>query len=672
MYRQALLGLLLLSTVVGGCHCQKDRTTGNPDGSTLNDGGDGGSDGGDGGGDGLDGSVGCGDFCPPPIPPATGKPGPASGGVSPGGFSLDGGTGMGGTGVAVDPTGNVVLNSAAVKSAAFMWIANASQGWVSKYDTNTGREIARYYAVIPVDGLGGAHPELVGNQGVNIFGSSPSRTTLDLNGDVWVANRAPNLQGSVTKIATDPANCIDRNGDKKLNTSVDLNGNGQIDPNEMIVPTDWNDPKTYDECVLFSTPIGATASDVQARGMAIAQGAPGSAGDIWVAHYRDSRMYKLDSSTGQSVSVDPTNPNGSKFIQLSFGPYGAAVDKKQRLWVVSAGLNANLALIDTKTGTLLSSQLCPPQGCGAWGSYGIGIDGKNRVWLGGHPSAGFVNTVHPVAIRYDPDTDPNGGTATNGGTAGKWTFFDFNGVSSQLGTFMGRPRGIAADDQGFVWMAADTRSNSAGADPNSNQYASMLIGFNGDDGGVKLFQPSNGSASYGLADLTDSRTNNSIGVGIDENNQIWMNNYSGNVTRVDRNTGDVLRSAQQPGGLYSYSDFTGYQLRHFTAPQGKFHTDFNTCGPSYATTFNGLTWDATIPAGTSLTVLLRVAETAAGLSGRSVQTYTIASSGLNNLSGLNIPPAHFAQVEFILASPGSGTPSIHDFNLTWTCNSSIN
>ena len=58
----------------------------------------------------------------------------------------------------------------------FAWIANASEGTISKVNTQTGKEVGRYYTG-PADG-GNGYGYL-----------SPSRTVVDLNGDCWVANR---------------------------------------------------------------------------------------------------------------------------------------------------------------------------------------------------------------------------------------------------------------------------------------------------------------------------------------------------------------------------------------------------------------------------------------------------------------------------------------------------
>ncbi len=276
-------------------------------------------------------------------------------GVGPGGFQLDGGGLSGGSNVSTNPDGHLVLGTANAE-LPFAWLANNDQSTVSKFDTRTGQEVARYHAVIPVDGRpnpsgGVGNPNgLRGNAGNN-----PSRMAVDLFGDVWVANRASNTQGSVTKIASTLAGCRERNGVPGIQTSRDSNGDGAISTNpadgEMIVPTDWADAAQYDECILLSTPLGGSAQGtVKARALAISRGEPGTAGDIWVGLHDTSTLVKLDAVTGEQVAVNGT----SQSITLPFGPYGAAVDRQQRLWVVSSALSlARLALIDTRTGTLV-------------------------------------------------------------------------------------------------------------------------------------------------------------------------------------------------------------------------------------------------------------------------------------------------------------------------------
>ncbi len=562
--------------------------------------------------------------------------GPGSGGP---GFSLDGGDNSQGNGVKLDPdAGYIVLNSGS-QEFYFMWIANNDQGWVSKYDTRTGREVGRYYSTIPKDCAGSPGPPCANGAGQQALrynqGNNPSRTAIDIYGDVWVANRAVSVQGSVTKIANDVSSCIDRDNNGKIKTSRDINGNGQIEPTvcingecEMIIPANPADSLDYDECVLFSTPVGAVGGDVAERGVAISRGIEGTAGDVWVANYREKRVYKLSSSNGQIV---PVNAAGDMFITLGFGPYGMIVDSQQRLWVVEIGV-ANVAIIDTTTGTVIAPTVTPPAGttCGA---YALGIDGRDRLWLPGWSSGA-------IACRYDRSTNT-------------WTKFDFTGTQCAGGqnqTF-GNGRGIAADDQGNVYMSAYAVNGNLSA---------QLIRFNADTGAVVPF----GAAA--CIDATDAQTSHSIGVGLDGDGHPWVNNYSGNVIKVDKVTGAVTRTPQQPAGLYTYSDFTGYQLRKFTAPRGTYRKDFKGC--SDMTGWVKLRWDADVPVGTTLQVYLKVGATQADLDNTATMRYGPYTTSPLDLKALMIPAGQWMRVEFVLQSTnGMASPVLKGFDLNWSC-----
>ncbi len=633
MIRRAILLSAFAALVVSGCKCSNSVVIATDAGCCSTGTGDGGGGDGDGG---LDGGS----------DPGDAGDGTQQGGVGPGGFDLDGGVDDGGTGVGgglgeglkLDPNGNLVLNSGEVQ-LHFAWVANANTGTVSKYDTRTGKEVGRYHSVIPVDGLGAA-VNVAGNKG-----NSPSRTAVDLYGDVWVANRAPNLQGSVTKIANDASSCIDRNGNGKIDTSVDVNGDGAIDPSagagEFIVPTDWTDPKQYDECILFSTPVGGSGSGVKARALAISQGIEGTAGDVWVGVHDSAEAVKLRATNGERI---PVNANGDMGVPIGFGPYGAAIDRQQRLWIVSSNLSvARLALIDTIAGTLVTNALTTTVGTGA---YGIAIDGKDRVWLAGWTSG-------PVASRYDH------GPGTSA-TAGTWTKFDFTAAVTPVGKRFGRARGIAADDKGYIWMSADSASGSG---------AAQLIAFNGDTGALKPFNTPTGALD--LVDATSSNTHTSIGVSLDADGHPWVNNQSGNVMRIHRDTGEVLISTQQQSGLYTYSDFTGYALRKFTAPRGTYRHTFEGCGEQ--TSWMQVVWSADVLQGTSLQVFVKVGNTPAELNDTSLPKYGPFTTSPTDLAAAGVPPARYLRVEFVLASTdGLSTPVLKGFNVQWNCAGSIN
>ena len=166
--------------------------------------------------------------------------------------------------VAVDgPNGPLVL-SADTRQRFDAWIANFVDGKVTKLDTRDGRQLARYDSVL-IDGRNGAEPpdEAVRSRQLSkdTGGNCPSRTAVDLDGAVYVANRAFGNQGTVTKIAGFEQDCIDRNGDGEIQTSRDVNGNGQIDQ----FATASSSGKTTSACCGRSTPAASTASRARSR-----------------------------------------------------------------------------------------------------------------------------------------------------------------------------------------------------------------------------------------------------------------------------------------------------------------------------------------------------------------------------------------------------------------------
>ena len=65
----------------------------------------------------------------------------------------------------------------------------------------------------------------------------------------------------------------------------------------MITPTDWANPLQYDECVVFSTPIGTSGLTSRfARSRSRLGGIESTNGYVWAGVYRDKAMHKLDTS----------------------------------------------------------------------------------------------------------------------------------------------------------------------------------------------------------------------------------------------------------------------------------------------------------------------------------------------------------------------------------------
>jgi hypothetical protein len=396
------------------------------------------------------------------------------------------------------------------------WIANFADGKVTKIDTRDGAQLARYDSVLLGDGNGAeppddeCDPDILGERS---GGNCPSRTAVDLNGAVYVANRAFGRQGTVTKIAGFPEDCIDRDGDGTISTSKDLDGNGQIDP---FVPGEFLGQA--DECLLWTVDVGD--SDGVPRALAVAPN-----GRVWVGLYGEGLLLQLDASTGDvmnSVAVPGVKP------------YGAAFDARGRLWITSVA-SGSIVGIDTVNFEIDRERTAPAPQDGCPSSYGIAVDAHGRVWL-----AGFSC---PFAFGYDPERDD-------------WTSIPLpdSGVT----------RGIAADDRGNVFVASSNDfitidpSNTFGYVEASAPITRLTV-FRGDDGSeMRIFGD----------DVNPLPGRGAIGVGLDSERRAWLvNQDSGSATRVDVETGEVKHFAvgDKP---YTYSDFTGFALRRISAPTG--------------------------------------------------------------------------------------------------------
>jgi streptogramin lyase len=229
---------------------------------------------------------------------------------------------------------------------SYIWIANSMEGTVSKINTRTGVEEARY-----VSGPAGAQ--------------DPSRTSVNLLGDAVVVNR----NGGITKIATLLENCPDSNGNGVKDTS---NGPGNVLP--------WGS----DECVLWNQPLPASGTQgprpVAWEGGKDPQDPCGVDTNprVWVGWFdgaNTGHFRRLEGSTGATLD-EVSVPNWSG---MSWGPYGGAADADGDFWVTGWGTNAPAVQIDAET--LAVDYHANPTG-NSW-FYGMALDANGQVWVGG-------------------------------------------------------------------------------------------------------------------------------------------------------------------------------------------------------------------------------------------------------------------------------------------------
>jgi DNA-binding beta-propeller fold protein YncE len=315
------------------------------------------------------------------------------------GLSQSAGDDGDGTGQKLDAASGVDLDGfggpcgpdsgAATGEFSYVWIANSPDGTVSKIDTRTGDEIARYRTG-PGNGT-----------------DDPSRTSVDLAGDVAVSNRS----GSISKFAGIDGHCVDADGDGAITTSTG--------PDDVL-------PFGDDECLLWNRPLGGGGGGNQQgpRPTAWDAGAGGDPCDptddrVWVGWFdiadnrgRFLRLHGADGSTLDDVFVPAWDISG----ESQYGPYGGATDADGNLWVI--GLGGPLARVDAQT--LVTNKWEVPEGASP---YGIALGADGTPWTAG---------LGGELLRFDLSTS---------------TFSTF-----QIG---GQLRGVQIDRDGFLWAAVN-------------------------------------------------------------------------------------------------------------------------------------------------------------------------------------------------------------------------
>jgi hypothetical protein len=492
-------------------------------------------------------------------------------------------------------------------------------------------------------------------QAINQSGNMPSRTAVDLDGNMWIANRAFTGQSSVTKIANDPSECIDRNGNGKIDTSTDVNGNGviEVDCNGNGMPDNIKDVQGTpcknglaqefygedDECILFTTNTG----NPQQYGRPLSLG-PGAMdfgpSDAWPGTFMDGKFFRVDGTTGMTKDD----------VQLLAGCHG---------WAGHLGPGP-LCYFNTK----MTSQVgnAPMSNVGTVGGYGIALDRDQNIWLASCSSG---------VCRYTPDR-------TNGFTnlgLGHWTFMSTTSVL-----------GIAVDSRSpnnyFAWGSGSgvvVKIPASTIPPPQNM--DLLV-----DGTMWQSIPIAGNAK---------------GVGVDRDQNVW-NIAQGTpvATRIKVDvTGNITlpSTVYGPNGAiycpsmsgdtcawqgpntwnpspYTYSDFTGFGLRNFTHPKGAYRYVVAGCANAGAkgTKWIAVQWDGDVPLGTALSLRARAGNTAMPDATWGAWTSAFNASPADLLSGMalvpNLSSDAYLQVEFDFSTTiDNATPKLKSFDVLYEC-----
>lgn len=327
---------------------------------------------------------------------------------------------------------------------SYIWVANSSEGTISKIDTQTLVEQGRYRV----------RPDSAG---------SPSRTSVNLSGDVAVANRL----GGVTKVYAEMADCKESNGQPGIQTSTNN------------ISLAWGE----EECIAWHTPFAFTTQ----RPVAWAPGTLNPATckyeneKLWTAggqnNVADSlTIHRLNGETG---AVEDTIAMPDVFHGY-FGAYGGAVNQAGDFWFITYDLPSTLVRVDAKT--LAYEKFTVPQGlC----PYGFAVDSKGRPWTGSFCQA---------SARFTPETQawdqfPVLGYGLQQDADGRMWIADYSlpgtraidaeslAILDTIPLTSGSVKGISIDFYGYVWVV-DMNQSAFRVDPDDHSVLSYdgLIG----------------------------------------------------------------------------------------------------------------------------------------------------------------------------------------------------
>ncbi len=423
---------------------------------------------------------------------SSGEPESTSGSASDG--SSD--TGGGETGC-VDP-------GTAVVEFSYIWVANSTQGTVSKIDTQAATEVGRYL----VDDYEGA--SISNCQG-------PSRTSVNLDGDVAVLDRG----GGLTKIIANPDECSD----------LDVSGSIETATDENYLP--WQS----DECVAWHLDIPHAGGGCDGP-RTVQWTAPEPQGNceyaeprVWVAFCNadddDVTVWLLDGADGSIVQETAVPGYGCN----TYGPYGGAVDADNNLYFVDRSAGQSLYRVSYDCAQVEDTDCWEafeqPDGEDA---YGITIDGAGRVWIaGGGNSLYAFDTTTDSYFSLQSEVD---------------AYFEDGPTDSNTTNTL---RGVVVDEEGVLWIASIASGGWSG----------------GDNPGLLRVDPTMeppGITFYGPDTL--GGIEHAAGTSIDVDGYVWLVDTLGNqafkIDPVTPANHEVVGGLQYP---YTYSDMTGFALK---------------------------------------------------------------------------------------------------------------
>jgi uncharacterized repeat protein (TIGR01451 family) len=377
----------------------------------------------------------------------------------------------GGTMINLTQSPNQIALSNTTSPFNRVWIAVSSKGTVVKFDAVSGAILGEFWTA----------PE---GQPMN-----PSRTTVDHNGNAWVANRDGN---SVTRIGLlENGGCEDRNGDGLIETSQ---GQGDVRPwpNTNGEDSAGGVLTAQDECIVNYVIVHSGGT----RHLTVDRN-----DDVWVSGTIGRAFDLID---GRSGLIKRTEAG------VGYGGYGGLLDSNGVIWSSnpmirwdpSYPLSGPPTLNGAPSGTNWSQYTHP--------NYGLCIDPSGNVWSSSMASLIYKHSPAGAVLgSYSQGNTASQGCAIDA-NGDVWVAHSRNGSSTvghlkNNGTYVGDvttgdgPTGVAVDAAGKIWATNFSDETVVRINPSAGSLGADGVTH---IGAVDFTSPPLGGTLYNYSDMT--------------------------------------------------------------------------------------------------------------------------------------------------------------------------